>query len=254
MENSTYNTGNNKMQHPFDFQRFRVRTLMFGALVILAGILLLARNTGLLDPSVSRIIFSWEMLLIAIGAVNLFHRHSLISGIILISIGLFFLLVNFYHMPFNTWQIFWPGIIILIGLSLIFKPKFQRHRHEKWDFVNKNMEYTNDYINDLAVFGGSELRLTTQDFKGGEIVAVFGGSKIDLTQCAFPENSNPSIELVAVFGGSTLLVPSDWNVKSEVFSLFGGYADKRITTQINPAKTLIVKGVAIFGGGEIKSY
>ena len=81
MENSTYNTGNNKMQHPFDFQRFRVRTLMFGALVILAGILLLARNTGLLDPSVSRIIFSWEMLLIAIGAVNLFHRHSLIAGI-----------------------------------------------------------------------------------------------------------------------------------------------------------------------------
>ena len=176
------------------------------------------------------------MLLFPIVSVILFHRHSLISGIILISIGLFFLLVNFYHMPFNTWQIFWPGIIILIGLSLIFKPKFQKHRGEKWEFVNKNMEYSNDHI------------------KGGEVVAVFGGSKIDLTQCAFTENSVPTIELVAVFGGSTLLVPSDWNVKTEVFSLFGGYADKRILAQINPAKTLIVKGVAIFGGGEIKSY
>jgi predicted membrane protein len=65
---------------------------------------------------------------------------------------------------------------------------------------------------------------------------------------------NVEIEIVAIFGGSTLVVPNDWNIKLEVFNIFGGYSDKRIRGQVDFNKTVIVKGVAIFGGGEIKSY
>jgi hypothetical protein len=49
-------------------------------------------------------------------------------------------------------------------------------------------------------------------------------------------------------------MPTDWNVKLEVFNIFGGYGDKRVRGQVDFNKTVIVKGVAIFGGGEIKSY
>ena len=224
-----------------------------GVLVIGAGLLLLARNTGLLNETVSRIIFSWEMLLIAIGVVNIFWRQSFWSGVILIGIGGFFLLVNFYHMPFSTWQLFLPALIILVGLKMIFGPS----RFEKGMFKKPMFNHTlgnEDFFEDIAIFGGGERKVVTPNFKGGRMVAMFGGSKVDLTHCNITPGDRPMIEVVSIFGGSGLLVPSDWNVKVEVFNIFGGYADKRISSQVDYNKTLIIKGVTIFGGGEVKSF
>lgn len=224
-----------------------------GVLVIVAGLLLLARNTGFLDATVSRIVFSWEMLLIAIGVVNIFWRQSLWSGIILIGVGGFFLLVNFYHMPFDTWQIFFPALIILVGLKMIFGTS----RFEKGMFKQPMFNHTvgsEDFFEDIAIFGGGERKVVTPNFKGGRMVAMFGGSKVDLTHCNIAPGDRPVIEVVSIFGGTALLVPSDWNVKVEVFNIFGGYADKRIASQVDFNKTVIIKGVTIFGGGEVKSF
>jgi len=83
------------------------------------------------------------------------------------------------------------------------------------------------------------------------MVAVFGGSKIDLTNATLSSNTN-EIEIVVVFGGTELIVPSDWNIRIEVFNIFGGFSDKTSPSQVDLNKTLIIKGVAVFGGGEIK--
>ena len=48
-------------------------------------------------------------------------------------------------------------------------------------------------------------------------------------------------------------VPSDWNIKIEAFNIFGGYEMKRNPDLVDINKTLIIKGVCAFGGGEIKS-
>lgn len=230
-----------------------------GLLVIVAGLLLLARNTGLLNETVSRVVFSWEMLLIAIGVVNIFWRQSIWSGIILISIGGFLLLVNQYHMPFSTWQIFLPALIILAGLKMIFGGS---HRHKHFQFNQQNNTQhayhhtvaNDDFFEDVAFFGGGERKVVTPNFKGGRMVAVFGGSKVDLTRSAIAPDTKPVIEAVSIFGGSTLIVPADWNVRVEVFNIFGAYVDKRIASQIDYSKTLLIKGVTIFGGGEVKSF
>lgn len=224
-----------------------------GVLVIAGGLLLLARNTGFLDPTVSRIIFSWEMLLIAIGIVNIFIRQNLWSGAILIGIGGFFLLVNFYHMPFGTWQLFLPALIILIGLKMIFGIS----RHDKDMFKKPIFDRSvgsEDFFEDIAIFGGGERKIVTPNFKGGRMVAAFGGSKVDLSHCNIALNDKPMVEVVSIFGGSSLIVPTDWNVKVEVFNIFGGYVDKRIASQVDFNKTVIIKGVTIFGGGEVKSF
>lgn len=229
------------------------KAAVLGVLVIAAGLLLLARNTGFLDPAVSRVIFSWEMLLIAIGVINIFWRQSFWSGVILIGIGGFFLLVNFYHMPFSTWQLFLPALIILVGLKMIFGPS----RLEKGMFKQPMFNQTvgnEDFFEDIAIFGGGERKVVTPNFKGGRMVAMFGGSKIDLTHCNIAPGDRPGIEVVHIFGGSGLLVPSDWNVKVEVFNIFGGYVDKRIASQVDYNKTIVIKGITIFGGGEVKSF
>ena len=237
------------------------KAAVLGVIVILAGLLLLARNTGFLDATVSRVIFSWEMLLIVIGVVNIFWRQSLVSGIILIGVGCFFLLVNFYHMPFNTWQIFLPALIILIGLKMIFggtrwPNQWHDRRHENWHDHRMFSQTvgSDDFFEDIAVFSGGDRKIVTPNFKGGRMVAIFGGSKVDLLNSNIAPGDRPVIEIVSIFGGNTIIMPSDWNVKLEVFNIFGGYSDKRNTSQIDYNKTLVIKGVTIFGGGEVKSY
>jgi predicted membrane protein len=251
--NNNMNDSHNSDSKQFVNQGFTGKAAALGVLVIAAGLLLLARNTGFLNETVSRIIFSWEMLLIAIGVVNIFWRQSFWSGIILIGIGGFFLLVNFYHMPFSTWQVFFPALIIIVGLKMIFGPSHLERRMHKQPFFNQSVGSENFY-EDIAIFGGGERKVVTPTFKGGRMVAAFGGSKIDLSHCNITPEDHPVIEIVHIFGGSTLLVPSDWNVKVEVFNIFGGYVDKRIASQIDYNKTLVIKGVTIFGGGEVKSY
>lgn len=248
-----YNKTDNSASNNAPVKGFTGKASVLGVLVIAAGLLLLARNTGFLDASVSRILFSWEMLLIAIGVVNVFFRQSMWSGIILIGIGGFFLLVNFYHMPFSTWQLFLPALIILVGLKMIFgSSRLEKRMFRKPMFTNT--VGSDDFFEDIAVFGGGERRIITPNFKGGRMVAAFGGSKVDLSHSNISSGDRPMVEVVCIFGGSTLLVPADWNVKVEVFNIFGGYADKRMLSQVDYNKTLIVKGITIFGGGEIKSF
>ena len=232
---------------------FTGKAAALGVIVIAAGLLLLARNTGFLDYSVSRILFSWEMLLIAIGVVNIFWRQSMWSGFILIGLGGFFLLVNFYHMPFSTWQLFLPALIILVGLKMIFGTTNKGKQMFKDPIFSQSVG-NEDFFEDVAIFGGGERRVISPKFKGGRMIAIFGGSKVDLSHSNIEAGDRPMVEVVCIFGGSTLLVPSDWNVKVEVFNIFGGYSDKRMLSQIDYNKTLIIKGITIFGGGEIKSF
>jgi len=211
------------------------------------GLSWLMHNFGIMGERTWDVIFSWQMLIIAIGVVNVANDSHRGFGWILIAVGGFFLVSDYFDLPTSFRHIFWPSLLIIIGLVLIFgSSKIFRRR----DLTVSKGE---DFIEEVAVFGGSDRQVNSQAFRGGKIVSVFGGSKLDLTKVELAEG-NVEIEIVAVFGGSTLLVPSDWNLKLEVFNIFGGYSDKRVRGEVDFNKTVVIKGVAIFGGGEIKSY
>lgn len=240
--NTMENNENTKVAHGI-----KRKSLVFGLLVLGLGFAWLLRNFGMLSEEVWDVIFSWQMLLIAIGIVNISNDANRGIGWILIAIGGFFMISEYYDLPTSFRHIFWPALLIIIGLTLIFGSSriFKRR-----DFTISKGE---DFIEEVAVFGGRDRVVNSQAFRGGKIVSVFGGSKLDLTKAELAEG-NVEIEIVSIFGGSTLLIPTDWNVKLEVFNIFGGYGDKRIRGQVDFNKTVVVKGVAIFGGGEIKSY
>ncbi|MFO7613971.1 MAG: DUF5668 domain-containing protein [Bacteroidales bacterium] len=224
------------------------KSLVFGLLVLGLGLAWLMRNFGVISENVWDHIFSWQMLLIAIGLINIVNDSSRVFGWILISIGGFFLLSDIYDWPTSFRSVFWPALLILIGLVLIFgSSKIFRRRHFSFS-------QGEDFIEEVAIFGGGDRVVDSQAFRGGEIIAIFGGSKIDLTRAQLAPGK-VEIENVAIFGGSTLIVPSDWNVNIEVFNIFGGYSDKRVRSgNVDYNKAITVKGVAIFGGGEIKSF
>jgi predicted membrane protein len=188
------------------------------------------------------------MLLIAIGLVNVAGEGHKGFGWILIAVGGFFLLNDIFDWPVTFRNVFWPALLIIIGMALIFGGQWRFRRRFQYKRAEKD-----DVLEDVSIFGGGERTIHSDNFKGGEVISVFGGSKIDLTQATISEDG-AEIEIVAVFGGSTLLVPSDWTVKLEVFNIFGGFSDKRMRAQVDTNKVLTVKGVAIFGGGELKSF
>jgi predicted membrane protein len=224
-----------------------ISALAFGILIIALGFLWLLRNAGLLPEAIWDVIFTWEMLLIAIGAVMLFDRGSRVFGIILIAVGGFFLIADYADFPFNFWQLFWPLMLIVIGAYLVFG---------SWRFLRRRSmidgQDVSDMIDEVSIFGGSEKQIITESFKGGRAVSIFGGSKIDLRQSELSDNAE--IEVTAIFGGTNFIIPPEWNVRIESTNIFGGYSDKRPKVESKTRETLVIKGLALFGGGEIQSY
>ena len=112
-----------------------------------------------------------------------------------------------------------------------------------------------DIIEEVCVFSGGGRSITSDNFKGGEITCIFGGSEINFRHASLSPGEN-IIDVTCIFGGVTLYVPEDWTVVSEVTSVFGGFGDKRAESKLsfatNPEKMLYIRGVVIFGGGEIK--
>ncbi|MCC8408745.1 LiaF-related protein [Mucilaginibacter sp. UR6-1] len=121
-------------------------------------------------------------------------------------------------------------------------------------FTIKGKVYSDDILDATAVFGGVDKIVLSKDFRGGEIVNIFGGSEIDLTKADI--HGHIMIEVTQVFGATKLIVPPHWHVISDVSAIFAGVDDKRMrhTTTITNDKVLIIKGVSIFAGIEIRSY
>ena len=63
------------------------------------------------------------------------------------------------------------------------------------------------------------------------------------------------INITAIFGGVKIIVPPGWQIKQEVTAIFGGFDDKRKMRAVEDLdKVLIITGVALFGGVDIRSY
>lgn len=231
------------------------RRVIFGLVAVAFGLLLLASNFGFLPYGLRHVIFSWEMILIVIGFVQIMNHKEKPVGYILIAIGGFFILPDIFYFSFNFMRLFWPVLLIIVGISLIF---FHRSRNLPWshksDYTDRETAGSG-FLDEVNIFGGSKRKIANQEFKGGRITNIFAGSEIDLTQAELGEGTH-ILEVTCIFGGMSLVVPSDWSIHTDVVSIFGAFEDKRtiIKKSENSKGILVVKGIAIFGGGDIKSY
>ena len=219
-----------------------------GALLIIAGLVILASNLNLIPYYVSDILISWPMLFVAIGLINLIKKEFT-AAVIFLAIGGYFILPDIfpYWSHVNIWK-FWPILLIIVGLAFI------SHRRRAMHPRMSESSSIEGIIDEVAIFGGRVTRVESNDFAGGKVTCVFGGCELHLEKAEMsPEGA--ILDVTAIFGGTKIIVPKEWNVKVEVVSILGGFADKRLyaTEQSKSGKTLVIKGTTIFGGGELSN-
>lgn len=194
--------------------------------------------------------YFWQLLLIVIGLISLAKNESRVTGIILIFIGGFFLADKALEFDFHIRHLFWPTVLAVIGVLMIVRQKGHHHIFSGREAIN-----TDDIIDDTAIFGGSEQKIKSKSFKGGRLTNIFGGSSFDMLDAQLAPGKN-YIDVFCMFGGSKFIIPADWKVKVEVTAIFGGFADKRksiSTSETSYDRELVIKGLVVFGGGEIKN-
>jgi predicted membrane protein len=224
---------------------------IIGVVLVLAGLFLVLRNTGIFPHYIDAVIFSWPMLLIAIGLViTVGSSGAKTSGVIVMAVGAFFMIPLLFRESFHMYNMFWPSIFIIIGIIFIFS------KRQGWNPTTTTQETGDDYIDIVNIFSGGERQIVSENFRGGKLTAIFGGGEIDLTKAKLATGTSV-LEIACVFGGTTIIIPDNWYVKIEVTPILGGFGDSRKLSPgrtVDSTKMLIIKGAVIFGGGEVKSY
>ncbi len=227
--------------------------VVIGGLLIVGGTLLMLSNLDIFDVNMAHYLFSWKSILIYIGLVMLATRPGKTSAYVLIGIGVFFWLPEIFGYSVRFRDVFWPVLLIGIGFMLIYRQRSPQHI--RYDEHGNPLKGNNGYLNDISLFGGGVKIIQSKQFKGGTITAIMGGSEFDLRQVEFATDV-AVIDVFTLFGGTKFIVPEDWTIQSDAIAILGSFNDKRgvSSSSVVSNKVLVIKGIVMLGGIEVKSY
>ncbi len=232
---------------------FIEKRVLLGILFLLAGTVLLLDYYDAIPWELPSFVFSWKSLLLLLGLYFLITSRDKTTGILLVVIASIFITGDILDLRFwEVVRLLIPVILIIAGLAIITRKKL----FSSSEINIPEGDNVNDYINETNVFAGGEKKIRTKNFKGGNITSIFGGSELDMRHADMAPGIN-GIDLLCIFGGTSIKVPEDWEVRIDVNAIFGGFADERKLEKkaevLNPEKVLYIKGMVLFGGGEINT-
>ncbi len=214
--------------------------LVLGVVIIVLGVLFTLDNLGLLDASYY--LRLWPVLLIGVGVIKLSQPEggaARFIGSIIAVVGVLLLLRNLHVLRFSLWNLFWPLVLVFLGIALIWQVIGGRGS------VHANGDST---VSAVAVMSGIKRSCVAKDFHGGELVAIMGGCDIDLRE-AVMQADEATIQVLAFWGGMEIKVPENWSVSVEGLPFMGGFDDRtRPPGGEFPAKILHIRGLAVMGG------
>ena len=216
--------------------------LIFGLAVATMGVLFTLDNLDILQSG--PILQWWPIVLVLVGLTRLFGsgpRSQTVAGVLITSAGLVLLAANLGVIRFGLWDL-WP-------LGLVFAGGFLVWRVSQAGRASQTPVDPDDYANGFVMMGAVVRKMSSAQFRGGEVTAFMGGVELDLRN-AHAASSTVVVDVLAWWGGIELWVPQDWKVTSEVVPVMAGYEDK--TKPQTDAKThLILRGLVVMGGIEV---
>ena len=190
----------------------------------------------------------WTLFIIVPTFIGLFKEKEKTGNLIGLIIGIALLLGCQNVLDFDIiWKLVLPVILVVVGISIIFKDAFGGKINEEIKKLNEKKGKNNSHC---AVFSGQEVKLDKELFKGADLTATFGGIECDLRNAII--ESDVVINANAIFGGIDIFVPSNVIVKTKSTSIFGGVENKSNTSGEEGSHTIYINGLAIFGGVEVK--
>ena len=214
---------------------------IIGIILVLLGVVWVLNNIDIIDFSFG---LYWPVILIAVGVINLAGARRLYHppAWILIALGGLFLLTTHDVLEWGDVWKFWPVILIIIGISILFKREGIR-------FGGAAAE---DRVNETAIFWGFDRQITGKKFKGGSITAIFGGGDLDLRDADL-DAGGAVIDITAIFGGVDIKLPESWAVEAHTTGIFGGADNRCKNPEKHDGKRIVINATAIFGGIDIKN-
>ena len=217
---------------------------IWGLILVLLGVILGLNMMGI--TSINLFFDGWWTFFIIIPCfVNLFKDKDKTGSIIGLIIGISLLLSCLGIIDFSIiWKLLIPIILVIVGLSLIFKDTMNSKVKEEIKKLQNNSgkEY-------YATFSAQNLDFPNEDFNNCTLNAIFGGIKCNLQKAHIKRDA--LINVVSVFGGITIYVPDNVNIKVNSTSIFGGVSNEKKTDN-EEKETIYINATCLFGGVEIK--
>lgn len=222
--------------------------LILGAFIIVIGSLALMDNLRIFYTR--DILQFWPTIFIVVGALKLSQANSRSGYLIgggLVTAGTLITLNRLGIISFHM-RDWWPLLLIGAGLLVIFKDKSSKIV----DMMKPSTSpiTSESTIDIVALMSGNQGNVSSSDFRGGSITAIMGGVELDLRNATI--QTEAVVNVTAFWGGIVLKIPSDWTVVNNGMAFLGGIEDSSVPG-MNASKRLIITGMSIMGGVEIKN-
>lgn len=225
----------------------KLGNILWGVVLIVVGVIFGLNALGITSIN---IFFKgwWTLFIIVPSFIELFRGDSKMWSFIWLVVGIVLLLCAQNILSFSLiGKLIFPSILIMIGISIIFKDTLNKKVSEKIRTLNVNK---GDFEEFCATFGGQRSDLSGQEFNGANIDAVFGSVELDISKAIIKKDQ--VINANSIFGGIEIRVPTGINIKVKSTPIFGGVNNKVRTDYNESLPTLYINGLALFGGVEIK--
>ena len=225
----------------------KVESILWGIVFIVLGLIIAGNVLGITNI---KIFFNgwWTLFIIIPCFIGLFKNHTRTGDIIGLIIGVALLLACQGILRFDlVWKLLFPGILIIIGISFIFRDTIGGKVSKEIKELNKNRNETNEYC---ATFSEQNVKFDDDKFTGADLTAVFGGVKCDIRKAIIEEDQ--VINATSIFGGIEIYVPENVKVKIKSTPIFGGVSDKASYSKNEQSNIIYINATCIFGGVEVK--
>jgi len=217
----------------------KIKDIILGIILLVIGVIFLGNE---LDFWSIELLFDgwWTLIIIIPSALGLFQKGSKLSSALGLLIGMLLLLAARDKITWSSvGRLFLPSMLILIGLSVIFRKNFKLGKI-------KNNDDTNSYI---AIFSGTEDTVSNQKFSGCNITAIFGGVELNLKDAII--NEDIVINCTTIFGGIDITLPENVKIKTSGVPIFGGIENKKENTKQENTPVVYINYVCAFAGVDI---
>ncbi len=223
----------------------RINSILWGLVLIAISGVLALNAFGITNIN---IFFDgwWTLFIIVPCFIGLFKDEDKTGNLIGLIIGICLLLGCIDIVEFALiWKLMVPAILVMIGISFIFKDAINSKVRKEIKKLNK--PEAKEYY---SCFSGQNIDFNNEEFMGCSVSAIFGGVKCDLRDAII--NNDVVINATSIFGGITIYVPVGVNIKISSTSIFGGVSDERKNKTKDSEHTIYVNTTSMFGGVEIK--